>query len=41
MRNRDNSADLLVLDADPLAEIDNTRRTYAVVLNGDWLLQRA
>jgi imidazolonepropionase-like amidohydrolase len=31
------AADLLVLDADPLADIDNTRRIYAVVLNGRWL----
>jgi hypothetical protein len=32
------AADLLVLDADPLADIDNTRRINAVVLNGSWLL---
>jgi imidazolonepropionase-like amidohydrolase len=30
------AADLLVLDADPLAAINNTRRIYAVVLNGHW-----
>ena len=33
-------ADLLLLDADPLADIDNTRRIRAVVLDGR-LLQRA
>jgi hypothetical protein len=31
------AADLLVLDGDPLADIDNTRRIFAVVLNGRWL----
>jgi hypothetical protein len=31
------AADLLVLDGDPLADIHNTRRIYAVVLNGRWL----
>ena len=30
-------ADLIVLDADPLADIRNTRRIRAVVLNGRWL----
>ena len=30
-------ADLLLLDADPLADIAGTRRIYAVVLNGRWL----
>jgi imidazolonepropionase-like amidohydrolase len=31
------AADLLVLDGDPLQDIGNTRRIYAVVLNGRWL----
>ena len=31
------AADLLVLDADPLVDIDNTRRIHAVVLNGRWI----
>jgi hypothetical protein len=31
------AADLLVLDANPLAAISNTRRISAVVLNGRWL----
>jgi imidazolonepropionase-like amidohydrolase len=31
------AADLLVLDGDPLADIHNTRRIYAVMLNGVWL----
>jgi imidazolonepropionase-like amidohydrolase len=31
------AADLLVLDGDPLADIDNTSRIFAVVLNGRWL----
>ena len=31
------AADLVVLDGDPLADIQNTRRIYAVVLNGRWL----
>jgi imidazolonepropionase-like amidohydrolase len=31
------AADLLVLDADPLIDIDNTRRIHAVVLNGRWI----
>jgi len=30
-------ADLLVLDGDPLTDIHNTRRIYAVMLNGRWL----
>jgi hypothetical protein len=33
----EHAADLLVLDGDPLADIHNTRRIYAVVLNGRWL----
>ena len=33
------SADLLVLDADPLQDISNTRRIYAVVFNGNWVPQ--
>jgi hypothetical protein len=31
------AADLVLLDGDPLADITNTRRIYAVVLNGHWL----
>ena len=31
------AADLLVLDADPLQDISNTRRINAVVFNGNWL----
>ena len=31
------AADLLVLDGDPLIDINNTRRIFAVVLNGRWL----
>jgi imidazolonepropionase-like amidohydrolase len=34
--NAGQAADLLVLEADPLLDIDNTRRIYAVVLNGRW-----
>lgn len=30
-------ADLVLLDADPLAEIDNTRRIRGIVLGGRWL----
>ncbi len=30
-------ADLLLLDADPLADIRNTRRIHAVVANGRWI----
>ena len=30
-------ADLVVLDADPIADIHNTRRVQAVVLNGRFL----
>lgn len=30
------AADLVLLDGDPLADIHNTRRIYAVVLNGRW-----
>ncbi|HEX5726146.1 MAG TPA: amidohydrolase family protein [Longimicrobiaceae bacterium] len=30
-------ADLVLLDADPLADIRNTRRVWAVVANGRWL----
>lgn len=30
-------ADLVLLDADPLADIANTRRVHAVVANGRWL----
>jgi len=33
------SADLLVLNADPLQDISNTRRIYAVVSNGKWVPQ--
>jgi imidazolonepropionase-like amidohydrolase len=33
------AADLLVLDGDPLADIRNTRRIHAVVLNGRWLMR--
>jgi hypothetical protein len=33
------AADLLILNADPLADIDNTRRIHAVVFNGQWLAQ--
>ena len=31
------AADLVVLDGDPLADIRNTRRIHAVVLNGRWM----
>jgi imidazolonepropionase-like amidohydrolase len=34
--NAGQAADLLVLEADPLLDIDNARRIYAVVLNGRW-----
>jgi hypothetical protein len=34
--NAGQAADLLVLEADPLLDIDNTRRIYAIVLNGRW-----
>ena len=34
------SADLLVLDTDPLQDISNTRRIDAVVSNGKWVPQR-
>jgi imidazolonepropionase-like amidohydrolase len=30
-------ADLLLLDANPLEEIDNTRRIHGVMLRGRWL----
>jgi imidazolonepropionase-like amidohydrolase len=30
-------ADLVLLDADPLADIANTRRVHAVVANGRWM----
>jgi imidazolonepropionase-like amidohydrolase len=30
-------ADLVLLDADPLADIRNTRRIHAVVANGRWM----
>jgi hypothetical protein len=33
------SADLLVLNANPLQDISNTRRIYAVVSNGNWVPQ--
>jgi imidazolonepropionase-like amidohydrolase len=33
------AADLVLLNGDPLADIKNTRRIYAVVLNGNWLAQ--
>jgi imidazolonepropionase-like amidohydrolase len=33
------AADLVLLDGDPLADITNTRRIYAVVLNGHWLVR--
>ena len=33
-------ADLVLLDADPLADIRNTRRIHAVVANGRWLDRR-
>jgi imidazolonepropionase-like amidohydrolase len=32
------SADLVILDGDPLQDISNTRRISAVVLNGAWIL---
>lgn len=31
------SADLVILDADPLNDIMNTRRISAVILNGQWI----
>jgi imidazolonepropionase-like amidohydrolase len=31
------AADLVLLDADPLADIANTRRIHGVMLNGRWL----
>jgi imidazolonepropionase-like amidohydrolase len=31
------AADLVVLDADPLLDIGNTRRIHAVMLNGRWI----
>ena len=31
------TADLVLLDADPLADIQNTRRISGVVVNGRWL----
>ncbi|MEU1481242.1 amidohydrolase family protein [Streptomyces sp. NPDC005760] len=34
---RGQAADLLVLDADPLRDIRNTRRIHGVVVNGRWL----
>ena len=34
------SADLLILDTDPLQNISNTRRIAAVVSNGNWVPQR-
>jgi len=30
---------LVLLDGDPLADIRNSRRIYAVMLNGRWLAQ--
>jgi imidazolonepropionase-like amidohydrolase len=35
------SADLLVLDADPLQDISNTRGIDAVVFNGTWVPQKS
>ncbi|MFF4055531.1 amidohydrolase family protein [Streptomyces sp. NPDC001668] len=34
---RGQAADLLVLDADPLRDIRNTRRIHGVVVNGRWI----
>ncbi len=34
-------ADLVLLDANPLADIDNTRRIHGVMLRGRWLSRRA
>ncbi len=34
-------ADLVLLDADPLADIDNTTRIHGVMLRGSWLSRRA
>ena len=33
------AADLVLVDGDPLADIRNTRRIRAVVLNGHWIGQ--